>query len=356
MYELRPLLQLRKVDGKPSLADLLIGETFTIDNSSMLAMLAIIAEEGSNRLEEHIEIISKRLGLPQIEAQGAVDALVETGIVVKTETITSQKAGVQSWVDKGWTDALILHFSSRNLKYYDDPETFGGSDEVSRIPELSDKSEANEDDLIFLSQPKVTPEAEEVLSGIMNRRSFKPFIRKGFSEGELESILWFSNSYARERAILLERGAYDGSRDKVYDSAFSALSSYLVLYKDVEISGTRLSKGLYRYTENAHALALVKEGDFRADIAKLAIGQRRISSGVYTIIICGNWREYHQRYPHERSYRNLLVNTAQLAQFYLVLSTMNSFNTFMTPAMYDENMSRFLDLEQEFPLYMVSGG
>ncbi|MEG8269293.1 nitroreductase family protein [Acinetobacter baumannii] len=91
-------------------------------------------------------------------------------------------------------------------------------------------------------------------------------------------------------------------------------------------------------------------------MAKLAIGQKRAAGGLATIIIAADLEKYSTVYKHERSYRNLLINTAQLCQFYLVQATIKGFNTFITPAILDEEMADFLDLSDNIPLYIAAIG
>ncbi len=97
------------------------------------------------------------------------------------------------------------------------------------------------------------------------------FIKKEFNQNDIDSILWFSNQYARKRGTKIFESS---DRDSVYDSAFSALHTYIVIYKDLLILDQVLSAGCYYYDLNKHALILIREGNYKKEVAKLAIGQK----------------------------------------------------------------------------------
>ncbi|WP_250622220.1 SagB/ThcOx family dehydrogenase [Acinetobacter pittii] len=249
------------------------------------------------------------------------------------------------------------HLSSRNLNYSDDPAYFNGLEnesfepiENSKIKEIDEKNASN---YYYLNSDLDDISGEDILHGIIGRRSFQPFYKKEFNQNDIDSILWFSNQYARKRGTKIFESS---DRDSVYDSAFSALHTYIVIYKDLLILDQVLSAGCYYYDLNKHALILIREGNYKKEVAKLAIGQKRAAGGLATIIIAADLEKYSTVYKHERSYRNLLINTAQLCQFYLVQATIKGFNTFITPAILDEEMADFLDLSDNIPLYIAAIG
>ncbi|MEG8269294.1 hypothetical protein MKR64_16115 [Acinetobacter baumannii] len=93
---------------------------------------------------------------------------------------------MQEWVDNGWIDALVLHLSSRNLNYSDDPAYFNGLEnesfepiENSKIKEIDEKNASN---YYYLNSDLDDISGEDILHGIIGRRSFQPFYKKNLTK------------------------------------------------------------------------------------------------------------------------------------------------------------------------------
>lgn len=361
MYDLRPALQLTNTGNGPELYDLLNNRHFQIGNPDILPLLATLIELVPGSIEDLVEGLVENADMTPDDAKAFCDSQIELGLLCSSETLAAQKSGVQMWVDNGWIDALIVHFASRNLQYVDDPNEFGGDNNTEHMVDLKPAKDQPsvgavlDGPVINLKQPTEQLETSNLLSAIMNRRSFKPFKKGEFAPEDLETVLWYGNLYARELAI--SNAALDAAdRDRVYDSAFSCLHTCVVLYEALEVQEYRIEPGAYFYDPHAHSLRPVRQADLSDEISRIATGQRRAGSGLMSLVLCADWESYSERYPHERSYRNLLINTAQLAQFYLVLLTDRKFDTFMTPAIQDQSMADLIGAGPAAPLYLVTAG
>ena len=64
------------------------------------------------------------------------------------------------------------------------------------------------------------------------------------------------------------------------------------------------------------------------------------------------------RYNHPRAYRTLLINTGELAQKYITLSSAYQLTCFMTPAFEDQIADDLLGINgyEEAPSYLVAIG
>ncbi|WP_158006541.1 nitroreductase family protein [Acidithiobacillus thiooxidans] len=359
MLDFRPALQLVFRDQKPVLYDLLNSRFFEINDLNIVPIIATLTDLVPGHFVDLSTRLSDAAEIEPEEARVVIEELVSMGLLCSIDSIVSQKVGVQKWVDNGWIDALILHFASRNLSYVDDPMEFGGRNDTSCCPLNSGQSIKRQNDVmstvgrIPLWRPQKEFDGSSLMAAMLSRRSFNQFHRKAFRPNELDLILWYANLYARDRSAVEFN---DDDRDHAYDSAFSCLYSYVVLYEPVEVGSICLKPGAYLYDVKAHALALVRDGVLRSEISRIAIGQKRAGSGMMSIIICADWEGYGRVYAHERAYRNLLINTAQLAQFYLVLATSQEFDTFMTPAIQDESMAELLGIQGACPLYLITAG
>lgn len=346
MIDISPAIQFKMVNKKKCLVDLINGNTYEIDNfhdlKFLLDMIDILPSSELNL----INLMSDSYEESYI--QQMLEGMKANSLLQSLQAINPAKKMVQEWVDHGWSDALILHLSSRNLKYFDDPIEVGGSNDLDFVPDFEiEDSEIDYLQRVNLTSGRSDISSNDILEAIQNRRSFQPFVKQDINLEELSTIFWFTNQYSRD---LLETPKVD--RNICFDSSFTALDSYLVIYK----GNDSLQEGVYKYNKEKHALDKIKAGNFKKEISKLAIGQRRASSGTFSIIITGDWNKYSKRYNHERSYRNLLINTAQLAQFYLVLGTHYHYNSFMTPAILDEELYNFLSLKDSYPLYITTFG
>ncbi|HDV6056170.1 TPA: nitroreductase family protein, partial [Staphylococcus pseudintermedius] len=87
-------------------------------------------------------------------------------------------------------------------------------------------------------------------------------------------------------------------------------------------------------------------------------GQPEIENANCIIFISANYHKYMWRYNHERAYRNLLIDVAQLAQSFLLAATNLQKKTFLTPALRDSELVKLFDLEEyiEDIRYLVAIG
>ncbi|MBG0807921.1 hypothetical protein IY145_00545 [Methylosinus sp. H3A] len=356
MYELTPLLQIRRNANRLHADLLLEGLSLEVETDAMLRMIELIATNSPASLDAIKRLLVEQNVYDHEQAEIEIQKFLEARVLVRSDQITSQKHGVQFWADHGWIDALILHLNTRDIVYQDDPVDVGGRDDQQTIFGLPDNlresvsSELNRVSWKLPHPRRLGP--DDVLRGMMTRRSFQPY-RGRFSIEKLSSILWHANSYARQSRDAYERA---DTREGAYDSAFSCLTTYMIVYQDIVDGENVYNAGIYQYDISSHRLIGVKMGEFRDQIAEIAIGQKRASAGLFTFLIAGNWEKYRQRYPHGRSYRNLLVNVAEQAQYYLVLATAYEYATFMTPAMQDERMQSLIESFDHLPLYFVTAG
>ncbi len=246
IVDIQPAIQLKNNNGSLVIYDLISKESYEVENIEILPIFATITESVPCPINELKEIILSQYNISKVEVDDILSTFISYGLLAEASTIVHKKAGVQEWVDNGWIDALVLHLSSRNLNYSDDPAYFNGLEnesfepiENSKIKEIDEKNASN---YYYLNSDLDDISGEDILHGIIGRRSFQPFYKKEFNQNDIDSILWFSNQYARKRGTKIFESS---DRDSVYDSAFSALHTYIVIYKDLLILDQVLSAGCY---------------------------------------------------------------------------------------------------------------
>ncbi|MCK0900435.1 hypothetical protein [Acinetobacter pittii] len=221
IVDIQPAIQLKNNNGSLVIYDLISKESYEVENIEILPIFATITESVPCPINELKEIILSQYNISKVEVDDILSTFISYGLLAEASTIVHKKAGVQEWVDNGWIDALVLHLSSRNLNYSDDPAYFNGLEnesfepiENSKIKEIDEKNASN---YYYLNSDLDDISGEDILHGIIGRRSFQPFYKKEFNQNDIDSILWFSNQYARKRGTKIFESS---DRDSVYDSAF----------------------------------------------------------------------------------------------------------------------------------------
>ncbi|MCF1332342.1 hypothetical protein LH678_08405 [Acinetobacter baumannii] len=115
-----------------------------------------------------------------------LSTFISYGLLAEASTIVHKKAGVQEWVDNGWIDALVLHLSSRNLNYSDDPAYFNGLEnesfepiENSKIKEIDEKNASN---YYYLNSDLDDISGEDILRKMCGKDHSSHFIKKNLTK------------------------------------------------------------------------------------------------------------------------------------------------------------------------------
>lgn len=331
------------------------GKQFTLKDKRYLSLFVDLQKNMPCTKREIIAYIGDEIKDTN-DANCIVKELIDSYIILETSQANPLKEGVRFWLDNGWIDALLLHFCTRDLAYEDDSKALEALLKIEKIDFIKENvvpdcyQHCQTFSLLDDSTCKAIP-SKDILTSLLKRHSFKPFIKKSLDLKELSCLLYHANQYTVNNIQYLEKGSQ--SRKVLFDSAFVALETYVINFCPTK----EVLNGLYFYDKKNHALRLIKKGAFRKEVSKMCIGQSRAGSGVCSFVIVANWNKYQSRYKHSRAYRNLLINTAELAQYYLVLATYYGFNTFITPAMIDNYAANFLEVPEGFsPLYVVSFG
>ncbi len=186
IVDIQPAIQLKNNNGSLVIYDLISKESYEVENIEILPIFATITESVPCPINELKEIILSQYNISKVEVDDILSTFISYGLLAEASTIVHKKAGVQEWVDNGWIDALVLHLSSRNLNYSDDPAYFNGLEnesfepiENSKIKEIDEKNASN---YYYLNSDLDDISGEDILHGIIGRRSFQPFYKKEFNK------------------------------------------------------------------------------------------------------------------------------------------------------------------------------
>jgi SagB-type dehydrogenase family enzyme len=363
-FKLNPLFKVDLVTSEYENMDgtiinlLLEGKTYEVSQDFLFSLILYFNKNVKSK-GEIINFLKSKLKDEGEKSIELFENLVDKSIIVELDYRTKDLKAVEHWVERGWLDALTLHLTSRNIDFSDDAQSDIKEylDEQSKqiiqregMTEIYKKTEGEK--RIKLRENIPLPKDRSFEEILVARRTHRPWSKNKFLLDELSNILLYSSvETKRLREETKDKLAINPST--IYNSSFSALEIYLFVY-DVE----DLEPGLYFYDVKDHSLYLLKAGLFREQVAKMCIGQERAGTGRVTFLISANWQRYMFRYRHPRAYRNLLINTSELAQKLLILSTSYRKTTFLTPALNDELADDLLNLNgyEEAPLYVVTAG
>lgn len=287
-------------------------------------------------------------------AEDLINELIKAGILVQSDYRHPLQGAAEHWQQRGWLDALVLHLRSRNINYADFGDTKFIRPNIAKP--LSDSffpEEPRQADPRDVPLPRSESDLfnKDLLEVMYKRRSGKPWSGKTLDQLAVGNLLYIANTDSRRNR---KETSHDSSGSALFDcSSYSALETYVVV-NNVE----GIAPGVYGYSVEDHSLKFLTSGDFRSQLVKMCIGQMKVKECSMAFIIAAHWQRYMSRYQHPRAYRNLLINTAELAHQYILGATALELSNFITPAFNDEVAEEILNQRatKAGPLYMVAVG
>ena len=184
----------------------------------------------------------------------------------------------------------------------------------------------------------------------MKRRSIRDFGGGSISLDNLANIIF--NAYAITAKTYLKPGIEQKLRAVPSGGALYPLELYIAAFN---VEG--LSSGVYHYNVEAHALELVREGQFSAEFGR-AFFYEEIFEGVSaTFIITGRIRRSFIKYG-ERAYRFMTLEAGHLGQNLCLASFALELGCLMLGGFYDDDIDDILEVDgvNEMTLYTANIG
>ena len=191
--------------------------------------------------------------------------------------------------------------------------------------------------------PELAYNGLSVEKAIAKRRSERSFSGKTMSLAELSHILYYSSGITDKRTGLR--------------AAPSAGAAYPIEVYPVISNVEDLTRGIYRYIVASHELELVREGDFRQEMAQAARGERMIMRANVVLVLSAIFHRTQRRY-RERAQRYILFEAGHIAQNTYLVATSMGLGACAIGAFYDEDFNRLLGVDgrEESVLYLVAVG
>jgi SagB-type dehydrogenase family enzyme len=351
-----PLLRIRF--GPPLACDLPLEKvSLTLPDTGYVRLIASLSAPKPR--EAAVGLATWALGIEADAAAGVIADLTANRILVPgDEADPPSLDGVRHWVRRGWLDALMLHLSSRDIRFQDtfsaDPDGYARAamqEFIARdgVPEIWKRFPDR--DAVALPAPGALPD-EPLEKVLLRRRSNRPWRYGTIGLETLSTILFHANEETRRLRMSAEESAAERP-EVLLNSSFSALETYCVAFS---VEG--LAPGIYHYDPRDGRLFPIRLGLFRDEFVRMCIGQDRPREAACAFVVTAVWPRFMFRYRHPRAYRTLMINVAELGHKYLLLATAFRLSTFMTPAFDDRAADQFFGFDgyDEGPLYAIAVG
>lgn len=272
----------------------------------------------------HLDSLAIELCGKAEHASDCVDDLIERGALVSAE-INVPTEGALDWVNRSWLQALLFHLSTRECGRRH--ESTDLDHEPTTAPMQTSTAEPH-------AQLNVGQSHSLALEHVfLARRSHTPLGSGAVTKHTLAAIASLSLSAA------------------IHDA--SAVSAYVVAH-DVD----EVSSGIYRLDPSRRAMSLVKKGEFRPIVERVAMGQPQIGSSLASIVLTLRWREVFSSTNPGKRFRSALQAMGALAHSYQLMATSLSIRTFLSSGVRISLQDELLGIpfEDEGIVYIVCVG
>ncbi len=286
------------------------------------------------------------------DIEKTVDKIIKDKLIISTHEFRSDK-NMKLWNKYNWT--LALHFLlDSSLAIFADKESSGPQSAItnsyiknSPLPHLYKKLNTLKISLP-LKKSHILPSLGQTLLKRKTSRSFS----KPLSLDELSEILYLSSEELKRTRQINEEEIKTDSKT-LTKSLFIPFEIYVVLNNVLDVKN-----GIYHYDILNHALRLIKLGTFNKKVSYFAHGETFLDNASAIILISSIFERLMFRYRHSGAYKDLLINTSQLAHFMILFATALDVKTFETPALLDSPLAQLLkiDSSSEDILYLVGLG
>jgi SagB-type dehydrogenase family enzyme len=194
---------------------------------------------------------------------------------------------------------------------------------------------------IKLPEPRYKSQVS-IEEAILRRRSIRNYLEKPIDLSELSQLLWSIQGITDE-----ERNF----RTTPSAGALYPLEVYVIVGKV-----SSLQEGIYRYLPFRHEIIKIKEGDYREELSKAALGQACVNDAAIDIVISGVYEKITKKYG-ERGIRYTYMEAGHAAQNAYLQAEALGLGTVVVGAFRDEKVKSVLNLrEEETPLYIMPVG
>jgi SagB-type dehydrogenase family enzyme len=189
-----------------------------------------------------------------------------------------------------------------------------------------------------------TPKIEGKISleeTLFKRRSVRDYASEGLRLEEVSQLLWAAQGITAEW----------GGRTAPSAGGLYPLTVYLVAGNVEDLAG-----GVYKYNPERHELTMVKDGDFREQMAAASLDQTWVKEGAINIIIAAVYEITTGKYG-ERGFRYVHMEAGHAAQNICLQATALNLGAVTVGAFEDDQIRQTVGMAaNENPLYVIPVG
>ncbi len=200
----------------------------------------------------------------------------------------------------------------------------------------------NYPDCQTIELPDITPLSDMTLHEVLKtRRSIRKYQNKYLTKETLSCLLWASTGISRKEAG-------HESRTSPSAGALYPIETYLVVNNVKEVD-----PGVYHYNIQNHYLELLKKGDFSAETANAALGQKMCADSSVVFIWTAIFQRMKWKYD-QRAYRYVYLDAGHIAENLALTAASLKLGSCQIGALFDDQVNRIIDVDgtEESVIYM----
>lgn len=357
-YHVNPMLTVRCSLADKDEIQVLVGEgskrqEFLFSDAAIVAAIFTCGNGGSG--SEIVNALCAELGLAMEDGMRLFGTLVEREILVRPAETSPATSLWERW---GWRDALDFHAATTNViwrhSYKDgaakpDVMTYFLDDELAEAgrPKPQGRERHASTEYSRLLPPSDRLRHVPFTEALSRRRTKRVFQDTPMSKADLSDILHHSMT-------VMNHPPHRPYRASPTYSLGDFFSAFCVI---MNVDG--VAPGVYRYDSELGSLAVVRTGFYDSQMVSFSQDQPFVKNAAVVLFITVRWEQYMWKYRLARTYRLALFEISGLVQTILIAAAALQIGSFITPAISDSDVARFLGIEDmlvECPLYLIGLG
>jgi len=294
------------------------------------------------RLEKH--------RVDKSNAKNTFSLLLNAGILAKSGYMP-----FSNWLQKNWRNALYFHEATRNQVFADHGQNKENEIKKGILQDYSEEGALNDFFKEYSGKHTALPVPNTIArsfgKSLLARRTSRNFSTEEVKLVDISVIL----SHALYPALKIRQFAEENFKKNPLLLTLSEFTPFEVYMVAFNISGLRT--GVYHYNLKHHSLKLIRKGNYREVLKKIAIGQG-VDDCAGVFLITSRFGRYMWRYRNSRALRNLYMDCSALAHRIVLCATGLKLRNFLTPAIKDTLAENLLKtrFDEESPTYLVGIG
>ncbi|MCX8052452.1 MAG: SagB/ThcOx family dehydrogenase [Armatimonadetes bacterium] len=180
---------------------------------------------------------------------------------------------------------------------------------------------------------------------LRERRSVRDYSPKPVTIDQLSFLTWAADGVQRE-----EHGCW--FRTAPSAGALYPVETYLVANRVED-----LAPGVYHYNVRAHALEMIRQGDFSSQVTLAALGQQMCGDAAVVFVWTAVFQRCRWKYG-QRAYRYVYLDAGHIAQNLALAAVALGLGSCQIGALFDDEVNRIIEVDgiEESVLYMTCVG